>query len=1231
MAITLVRLPHPVTLDGQSIEEVDAGRSIAELTAHLGSVAVAMNGRRVTDPATVPPDGAVVVARAAVAGGDTNPFRTILQIALLVAAIWVPGTAWLAALGRTAQIATTAAILVGGNLVINAIAPPRLPGLDREGNRPDPIYSLTGGANRARPYEPLLLVFGTHRVFPDLGAREYTVFQSRPRTAADVDYTGTPPLSGSAGFFNLPTLGVFRPGAPGGIDQYLYQILHFGLGNLAISDYRHADTLLSDLEEITTELSGADGAITLVAGNVDTSAGAVLEDTDWVQRRSASRTTRIDLDFTGLVFAVDEDDGDIISHSVDVLIELWPVGDDANKFESTVTLRGSSSEQYRLTVPFEDLDEGVWVVRVKRAAAPSTSDLVHDDVAWAALRSYQVDDGNYSGQTRLGVRARATGQLSGRLDRLSAMVSQRIPVWDGSAWVDAQVSSNPAWLYRWYAHGIYDPSDGLLLAGVGLPPGEVDDATLKRWGAWCDDQGLTCNFVLDRDLTHADVLALIAQCGRASPSWATGKLGVVFDEANQTPGAFFGPGNIVAGSFEIDWIAGNAADEIVCRYIEPDADWQWNTVRRRVPGVTARARSATLTLWGVTSRDQAAKACNLQAARQLYHRRRMRFRVGPEGLDVARGGVVYLSHALIDGGTTGRLLGGTAARPELTNPVTIGSRQGQTDHMLFRLPNGDTHLSEVSAPPDSTGAVNTVVLTTPLPEIPGAGGRSALDVLYRHYTSDLPPVKTKVVAVEPRSTHEFAIEAIDEVAAYYDAASSDLTVGLPLLTRSIPAVVRIDVTETHLEVAGGFAVELTAVLTVEGDWRGGTVTASRDGAPTRVVGRLDAQDLEATWITAPSGTVTIRAVPGSAAAPAGRALEIEYTIDGPPGTVDGGVDGYGIEEAYALFPETVIGSDGALTIPDAQQPLNAWPYDILQTRDSVENSGPVTLDGIVWTDGPAAPTEALPVRVKALRSVPGQPEPGAARADAWGDWAWYVDAIFSGDGRYAAKELDVYLVVDAPATGGAVPATPTADGYGFERDRLLGLTANWVRTRPLNVPDGQLVYAATASAVDDGTGVDSTITFSAPVVANDVLDIDILYTKAATEPARPANTAHDVIAPGWYARPGLIPPAVTGSLYECVRYLKNVGHDIYWEHDDPYLAEGAAAPYFKQVVVEVPIRAIGDSIADAQRFDPNPATATLTVVHDGAEIDVAVNGVVSAAGVVATLTGDNADDFEIVE
>ena len=97
-----------------------------------------------------------------------------------------------------------------------------------------------------------------------------------------------------------------------------------------------------------------------------------------------------------------------------------------------------------------------------------------------------------------------------------------------------------------------------------------------------------------------------------------------------------------------------------------------------------------------------------------------------------------------------------------------------------------------------------------------------------------------------------------------------------------------------------------------------------------------------------------------------------------------------------------------------------------------------------------------------------------------------------------------------------------------------------------------------------------------------------------------------------------------------MRYLKNVGDDIYWQHEDPVRAEGTTAPYFRQPVVEVPIRAVGDNIKASDQFEPNPAFATLTVVNGETETDVEVEGAVTATGVTATLDGDDAGDFEVV-
>ena len=410
---------------------------------------------------------------------------------------------------------------------------------------------------------------------------------------------------------------------------------------------------------------------------------------------------------------------------------------------------------------------------MRRTAAPAASDRIHDQITWAALRSYQPDTDDYAGQTRLALKIRASGQLSGRLDRLSATVKQKIPVWDGARWSAPQASSNPAWLFRWYAKGIH--IDGKLVAGAGLADARIDDAAIKTWGAWCDAQGLACDYVIDRTTTHAEVLTLIAQCGRASPTWQSGKLGVVWDEAGRPATALITPANIVAGSFEIDYASGKTAEEIVCRYIDPDLDWQWNSVRRTVPGVSAPGASATLTLAGVTSRAQAAAECNLQAARQTYHRRRLKWEMGAEGMAVARGDVVHLTHALIDGGTAGRLTGGTADRLEINRPVTLA---GAEEYLLLRLPDGTLHSTAVNHPDGAgeSGETDIVVLATPLPAAPDANGANPLDTLWRHYRGRptrrprLGPIahrrRVEPTANTPRPPRRRG--GIVEVAAYYD-------------------------------------------------------------------------------------------------------------------------------------------------------------------------------------------------------------------------------------------------------------------------------------------------------------------------------------------------------------------------------------------------------------------------------------------------------------------------------
>ena len=730
--------------------------------------------------------------------------------------------------------------------MINAIAPPALPDA-RPTAAVDPVYSLVGGQNQARPYQPVPLVLGQHRMFPDLSAAPYNRYEGQEN------------------------------------DQYLYTAFNFGLGIEAqdVDDLKVGGTLLTALAPETS------WANDLLDGDVATVAGADLTDeTVWTQKAVAAGAESIELDFAARAFRVGSDGSFLpLADPVRIMIEVFATvagSSEPRRLQYQFTLNGDSPTPVRSTWQYtlltddpQPADGQTWQVRCRRAAEPSDDDSVHDDVSWQAMRSIQPDETNYSGQGRLSLKLRATDQLSGTLDRLSATASQRVPVWDGTAWTAPQRSSNPAWIFRWFARGLR--IGGRLVAGAGLPDERIDDDSLKRWGAWCDapEQQLSCNHVLTAQTSVHDVLALIAQCGRASPTWAAGRLGVVFEDADRLPTALITPGNIVAGTLEIDYAGGPQVDEVAVSYISPALDWQLQTLRRRAAGVTTPAHTATVRLPGVTNDRQAAVAANLLLAAQTWRRRRIRWQMGPAALtQIHRGDVVWLSHSLLDGGDTGRLARIEGAVVTLDRKVEVANG----DHVLFMLPDSAMHATTVAG---NVGIATKITLAAALPA-PGAGNApwNPADVLWRLYPAADPPTRARILSVEPQSEDVVRLTAVDDPTEYHAAATADLTLPDGAVPAVPPSVVSVFAWTELVDTAAGEAALVHVGIEVAGRWRGGDVVVSTQGGPQRVPkGRIGEIDRTLAWIAPTSARLTIHVIPlGNPGG--GRTLE-DYDVDGP--------------------------------------------------------------------------------------------------------------------------------------------------------------------------------------------------------------------------------------------------------------------------------------------------------------------------------------------------------------
>ena len=431
------------------------------------------------------------------------------------------------------------------------------------------------------------------------------------------------------------------------------------------------------------------------------------------------------------------------------------------------------------TVPVWFARPDTWQVRVRRTDPASTANLVQDRISWLRTRAVVEDpEADYTGQVRLSMRVRPEAGLQGRLGRVSCLAGLRVSIRDADgAMLRREVSSNPAWIFAEYATGLQPgpnfPADQISLpgsgvGGAGLPSERIDWAGIAEWAAWCEEEGLTCDTVIESPRTHRDVLGMIARCGLAAPTFATGRLGVVIDRPEPVS-SLITPGSIVAGSLSVAWASGaDLADAIDVRWIDPDQGWQVATERVPVPGSTGpAARPATVTAEGVTSRANARREGHRQAARQVYHRRRIRWEMAAEGLDVSLGDVVRLTHGLLDGGTAGRLAGGSPAQPILgpNFPADQISLPGAGDRLLLRLNDGALHEAGIEEVVDA--ATGEVRVDPPVPASAWPAAGTAADVLWRLYAAGDPPAAVRIVSIEPQGDGTVRVEAIDEVAEYY--------------------------------------------------------------------------------------------------------------------------------------------------------------------------------------------------------------------------------------------------------------------------------------------------------------------------------------------------------------------------------------------------------------------------------------------------------------------------------
>ena len=497
------------------------------------------------------------------AGDDPGKIiRTILQIAVIAVATWVGGGAGGAIASEFWAAAAAATVVVAGNLAINALIPPTQPGFG-DGDAIPSVYALQGVRNSARPWRPMPVYFGEHRVFPPL--------QAQPRQEVVGD------------------------------DVWLRGMLNLGPMPLDVSDIKIGETPIGDYSGVEVELrtKPTDPPHALYVGTSNDEAIGALLDGPWVSRTTEPNTTEIIsiISFPrGLGAVSDKGKNYALSATVEMryrragTADAWvyarATGPEANEGASgtgagvhrdnlvglginltdwedelppgtatgPVTWQGSEPGKpirrlLRAAVPKAQYD-----VEIRRVGAPQGDDKQKfDRCEWAVLRS--MSDANpmpVEGFASLAFYAKASDQLAGFIDSINLVYARRGRTLNAAIANDAGADLSTVTAADFAEErATRNGADQLLFAYQGAhttkpySDEQINWPSLARFWRWCDDNGFNVDWPAEGAMTRDQAARIICSACRARPIRVGGKLTIVID-GPQTDGErqLFTPRNV---------------------------------------------------------------------------------------------------------------------------------------------------------------------------------------------------------------------------------------------------------------------------------------------------------------------------------------------------------------------------------------------------------------------------------------------------------------------------------------------------------------------------------------------------------------------------------------------------------------------------------------------------------------------------------------------------------------
>lgn len=378
-----------------------------------------------------------------------------------------------------------------------------------------------------------------------------------------------------------------------------------------------------------------------------------------------------------------------------------------NSISARANIVGARSNPVYASFRFKPKVIGRYQVRVRRLGSEGDySQQKADDVTWGGLTTNTPRPPVLTDKRHvfMELRIRATNQLNGNIQNLSAVASQSLEVYDPDTqtW-SRQITNNPAWVFV-----------DLLTGEINKKRVSVDRLHLESivaWANYCAEvptpppsqtylfPRFQTNFVLDYEGTLQEVLFQICGAAQASLNVIDGKYGVLVDRLKTTPVQIFTPRN--SSGFSSTRFYGPRPDGVKVKFIDPNLDWETSEVIVYDNGfdATNAENFDEMTSFACTNNEQAWRFGRYMIAQNRLRQETMNLQVDFEHLVCSRGDYVQISQDVME-------VGGRPARVKSVN----GSEFVIDDHLDID-PDIDYGVTHRAA--DGSIATNHISVTAP--------------------------------------------------------------------------------------------------------------------------------------------------------------------------------------------------------------------------------------------------------------------------------------------------------------------------------------------------------------------------------------------------------------------------------------------------------------------------------------------------------------------------------------